>query len=503
MRFQIHEKEFSKDFIANFKKFDSNEGYDLYDFMNDFTNKFEPYEYDREMSFEEYPRITNVQGRIDYDWESGNGFLVSAGVQELFSRMRYKSDQHALYDVWFTDLDSDTQKEITDSMPGFSGLSPVQREVLKNMLIVDMPIKYSVNTGNKLFTTSGYGLVEYTTPNRRFGAELGLRVDHYYLDGGDFSLSSKPALNPRLNTDFNVLKNMGIVQSFDLSTGTGLFSSLDENTYTLAEKKYDIGLVPTRSWTSVLGARLEFLGGLNFNIEGYFKYIYDRVYLPVSFGFDEIDVQPQTNGEGRAWGIDIMLQKIQSRYWDGWLSYSYSWVKYRDPDFGNANMSGFGGAVRDGGWYYPSFHRFHNVNLVSNFRPTQKFIIYTRFGLASGLQLMKRLGNGPVSYPVYVNKPEGGGYFIEKFYWPQERDENNRTTPSLPLDIKFSIFGANRTGRTQYEIYVAIENILALVYTAKGNTSYNSYTGKEDTGSNSASYEMPIPIPSFGFRISY
>jgi hypothetical protein len=303
--------------------------------------------------------------------------------------------------------------------------------------------------------------------------------------------------------DFNVLKDMGVVQSFDLSAGTGLFSSLNDTVYFLAEKKYeDIGIIPTRSWTSVLGAKLEFSGGLNFNIEGYYKYIYDRVYLPVNFGIDEIDVRPQTNGEGRAWGIDLMLQKIQSRYWDGWLSYSYSWVKYRDPDFGNANMDGFGGAVRDDRWYYPSFHRFHNLNLVSNFRPAQRFNIYARFGLASGLQLSRRIGDGPKSYPVYVHDPQGG-YFIEEYYWPAVRDENNRTTPSLPLDVKFSIFGTNRTGKAQYEIYVAIENILALLYTAKGNTSYNSYTGKEDTGSSTASYEMPIPIPSFGFRISY
>jgi hypothetical protein len=71
------------------------------------------------------------------------------------------------------------------------------------------------------------------------------------------------------------------------------------------------------------------------------------------------------------------------------------------------------------------------------------------------------------------------------------------------MDIKFSIFGGNKNGKTRYEIYFALENVLAFVYTSSGNTSYNQYTGEIDTGSNSASYEIPMPIPSFGFKISY
>jgi hypothetical protein len=71
------------------------------------------------------------------------------------------------------------------------------------------------------------------------------------------------------------------------------------------------------------------------------------------------------------------------------------------------------------------------------------------------------------------------------------------------MDVKFSIFGSNRNGKTMYEVYVAVENVLSLLYTAEGNTSFNQYTGRVDRGSTSASYEIPIPIPSFGFKICY
>ena len=52
-------------------------------------------------------------------------------------------------------------------------------------------------------------------------------------------------------------------------------------------------------------------------------------------------------------------------------------------------------------------------------------------------------------------------------------------------------------------MYIAAENILSLVYDAKANTSFNTYTGVEDTGSDSASYEMPIPMVSIGIKWSF
>jgi len=199
-----------------------------------------------------------------------------------------------------------------------------------------------------------------------------------------------------------------------------------------------------------------------------------------------------------------MLHKVQSRFWDGWLSYSYNWAKYRDPG-GRYGVIGYDGGNRGSDWYFPSYHRFHNLNLVVNIRPVQSINIYVRFGLASGVQLSRRTGDGPQSYPVLIydrDNPDDS-YFIEKYYWPSVTDEENRTTPSLPMDIKFSIFGSNRNGKTRYEVYVAVENVLSLLYTAEGNTSFNQYTGEVDMGSSSASYELPIPIPSFGFKISY
>jgi len=273
----------------------------------------------------------------------------------------------------------------------------------------------------------------------------------------------------------------------------------------MAEKRHTTtNLKPTRAWTSVLGTKFEFPEGINLNIEGYYKYIYDRMYVPLVFTLgEEPEVQPKFDGEGMMWGIDVLLQKLQSRYWDGWISYSYSWVRYRDPSSDDAN-SGISGGRRGNDWYFPYFHRYHNLNLILNFKPAPRFNIYTRFGIASGTQLARRIGDRPESYPVFMYDPSNPELnLVERYSWPSISDESNRVSPTLPMDIKFSIFGNNKTGKSRYEVYAAVENVLALVYRPQGNTRFNSYTGEVDTGSDSASYGMPIPIPSFGVRISY
>jgi len=484
MTYNIHNKEFSQFFKDNYSE--------LAGFIEN------NYQFQDDSLIKQSDSIYNMQGRVDFDWEFSERLLLAAGVQEMFNRYKSSGDQQLSTDIWFGYLNKTEQDRIKSFYPAAAD-SPFW-----DALRIGTPVTYSPNSANNLFTTSGYVIGEYRTGNNRFNAELGLRVDHFILLGKGFTASSDPALNPRLNLDYNILKNAGFLRSLDVSAGTGLFSSINSTIFA-AEEKYNTSYIkPNRSWTSVLGFRLEFPESLRMNIEGYYKYVFDRTYIPIGIGLDELDVKPRFDGEGKVWGIDLMLQKIQSRFWDGWLSYSYNWAKYRDPD-GEFGVMGFYGGNRGDDWYFPSYHRFHNLNLVLNVRPVQFINLYLRFGLASGAPLTRRIGDGPQSYPVLIYNRDNpaDSYFIEKYYWPSVLDVNNRTTPSLPMDVKFSIYGNNANGKTRYEVYVAVENVLALIYTSQANTRFNQYTGQIDTGSNSANYEIPIPIPSFGFKISY
>ena len=455
-------------------------------------------------------RMFNVQGRVDFDWELGNGILLAAGVQEKFSRFNQTGVQQIRWQRWLRSFSQEEQDRITDSM--IASLPPgMDPGFLPNpdRIMVSLPVTHSPDAQNTMFATSGYVLAEYHTPDRRLGAELGLRVDHYYVIGRGFSLGTVPALGPRLNLDFNVFRNRRIVESMNIAAGTGLFSSMNNAVFS-AEPHFEIDeLRPNRSWSSVIGTRLEFPEGLSLNIEAYYRHIFDRMYVPVRFSPEgEPTVRPSFDGLGRVWGIDLMLRRMQSRRVDGWLSYSFNWTRLLDPSGGGAAM-GISGGTR-AGWHFPAYHRFHNLNLVLNIRPTPRFNIYTRFGIASGMQLSRRVGDAPEMFPVYVFDPDAPseGYFIVRYFWPSVLDENNRTSPSLPMDVKFSFFGRNaRRGMARWEMYFAVENVLGLLSSqlglSQGNQGFDSFTGQVNQGIHAATYQIPIPIPSFGFRITF
>jgi len=482
MSYNIHNKEFSQSLKDNFPQ--------LAYFIND------PYQYEQEMFIKQSEFTFNLQGRIDFDWEISDNFIAAAGLQEMFNRYNSSGEQQQMYDRSFDSLPEQDRQKINSFLP----YAPEIAEYLR----VGFPVTYSQDSSNRLFSTSAYILGEYSSTDKRFQTEVGLRVDHFMLLGDGFTLKSDPALNPRINFDFNILKNYSFIRSLDISIGTGLFSSVNSTVF-IAEKKYNIDYMkPNRSWTSILGIKFEFPQRISFTVEGYYKYVFDRMYVPVGIGLDDLDVNPSFDGVGRVWGVDFMLQRKESSYFDGWITYSWNWAKYRDPN-GRYGAMGISGGNSGDDWYFPSYHRFHNLNLILNIKPVQSINFYVRFGLASGVLLSKRIGDGPVSYPVLIYDKDNpfNSYFIEKYYWPSVSDESNRTTPSLPMDTKFSIFGTTKKKNRKYEVYIAVENVLSLLYTSQANTSFNSYTGQVDTGSNSARYEIPIPIPSFGFKISY
>ncbi|MDR3285041.1 MAG: hypothetical protein LBS97_07685 [Treponema sp.] len=367
------------------------------------------------------------QGRTDFDWDLGSGLIFAAGLHELYTQWLKSQALRSRFDV-----------QEVENADRFTNRT------------------YNLDVQNQGLATAAYGLGE--AQFGRIGAELGLRIDHFYFIGRDFTIQTAPVLNPRLNVDFQVCKNQGIIDSFALTAGTGLFSSINDviSYIDISNGIRDFELRPNRSWTSLLGAKLDLSGGVSFNIEGYYKHVFDRAYSKTTRAEDEqgnTTVDYWFDGTGRVAGFDLMLQKLESRYFDGWLSYSFNWVNYREPN--------------DGGyWYYPSFHRFHVMNLVMNIKPSQKFNLGIRFGFASGKQ-------------------------------------DNRDIWSFPTDMKFSWYQSDPEGKVRTEIYLGIENLQALILDAMWISQAAGYTGDEDMSEYMAAYDLPVPLVSFGFKWSY
>jgi hypothetical protein len=397
----------------------------------------------------------NYQGRLDFDWAPADNFVFAAGAQELYSR-------------WIKTETTEVSYEF-DSSSGLAGDLPGN------------PANSRLDVENQGLSSSVYTLLEYQNPSRKFGAELGLRGDHFYFIGRNFTIQTMPVFNPRLNLDFGIFKNKGIIQTLTLTAGTGLFSSMND-TVTSIDVSDEIGnfdLKPNRSWTSLLGVKIDFEEKFSFNIEAYYKYVFDRAYTVTSKFKNENTTSEEReykfNGMGRIVGFDFILQKLESRYWDGWLSYSFTWAQYRNPNAIpdpiplGADLEAY--PKTGNNWYYPSFHRYHNINLVLNIKPSQSFNLGLRFGFASGT--------------------------------PEDDDNNERIGFSWPVDVKLSFFRFNPRGKVSTEMYLAVENLQSLVYDAIWIARVNGYTGEEELNEYTPVYDMPIPMISFGFKWRY
>ncbi|MCL2244417.1 MAG: hypothetical protein FWC03_08115 [Treponema sp.] len=448
--------------------------------------------------------IFNAQIRADADIDLSHGFIAAVGVHELYSLWAQRADiTLSFLEIPATSLHP---AYISQLFPAITNSDILELIAIPGLEFI-IPRTYNTDMINHGLTTSAYTLLEFTTPDQRFGTELGLRLDHLYFTGKNFDISTKPALNPRLNIDLVIIKNMGDIDSLTATAGSGLFSSINSLISFYDPDQFGIGgdVTFNRSWTSVVGFKLDFLEKYSFIIEGYYKYVYDRAYITADIiSSGAIIPTFQFDGIGHVWGFDFQLQKLESRYWDGWLTYTFTWAKYNNPLGGSEGVD-MGSTYASEEWFFPSFHRFHNFNLVLNIKPLTWFNIGIRFGFASG-QPRDKVSDEIEPYPVLASDENGNITLIQKYRRKQLAPEDQgieRSAWAFPLDIKLNFFLTNKRGRAAAEIYIAGENLLSFIYSYTGRTTFNEYTGNEDRGSGTSSFDLPIPMLSFGFKWRY
>ena len=287
------------------------------------------------------------------------------------------------------------------------------------------------------------------------------------------------------------------------SSVNSLISFIDSENFDIDELKFD------RSLTCILGIKIDWAQSFSFNIETYYKRISDRAYITADILASET-IRPtfHFDGIGNVWGFDLQLQKLESRFWDGWISYTFTWANYFDPMAGGegVNMGGLDSTGNE--WYYPSFHRFHNCNIVLNIKPLRWFNISTRFGFASGTPTERRIWEDfSYSYPVIVQNEDGEMEVIQKYRRDIKEVVSERSRWSFPWDVKFSFYLFDNKGRVGTEIYLAAENLISLFMPTETRVRFNSYTGTEETVSSqvggSGMFDLPIPLVSFGFKWRY
>jgi hypothetical protein len=439
------------------------------------------YEIKQDETHRRTDKTVHAQAGADMDWVLGGGFLIAAGAHERWSLWSFDQTDHA---------------------------PRINKNVTSNIYELENG-SFTANVYNNAFFTDVYTLTEYVSPNQIFSGELGLRFDYLYLMGEDFSVQTVPNLNPRINLDFGVLKNKGILDSLNLTLGTGLFSSTDETLHYL-EKQYaqadGFEMKNNHSWTSLAGLNMNFLSLYFFSVEGYYKQVYDRTYINSANAAGNTIPVYLSDGKGRIWGIDVLLQKKESRYWDGRISYSFNDAQYQNPrGIIAGTTTPLGGGELGNNWYYPSFHRFHTVHLALDIKPTQAFHIAVRFGFTSGKP--EKILGGIIAIPVERDDGAGGREIIYQYMRTETSPNKNNTERSafsMPLDLKFSWFLFDSGGRVRTEIYFGVDNTLALLLPSTKTTMVNRYTGEEEeAGGMAVMTQLAMPMPSFGVKWSY
>jgi hypothetical protein len=406
----------------------------------------------------------SAQGRGELDWELNPAFLLSFGIEELFKQ-------------WNERYDSNTKIDMEVSPGTYDTLNV-----------------YTPNVTNNAFSSSGWGILTWNSPKKIYSVEAGLRLDHIYFFNTAQSVGSVPVLNPRINFDFYPPYSNKYLENISFTAGTGLFSTINGALSSIDENTGLEELKQARSWTSITGVKFNFFNGYGLSLETYYKYGFDRAYYRI----EDIDNRAAMvyffDGVSHIAGFELMLQRFSGKKLNGWLSYSFNLARYKDPKgtraFLDADFQN-GRSV----WYYPQFHRFHTINLVVNYRFNNYFNLYTRYGFASGVPEANRVAIR------YDNSNNAGPRWKYKNASTYSDDKRNAWT--MPLDIKLSYYLYNKYGKTQGEVYCAIENTLVLVLPKEENSVLNIYTGAWEEGGANVGYALPIPMVSFGFKWSY
>lgn len=417
-------------------------------------------------------QVTDIfQGREENQWEFARGQSFAAGADLFLQSISFLEDAEGYSDYAEGGVD------------------------------YYIPVAFKAETdANKHLSSGAFFLWEFASANDRLDGEAGIRVDHAYLWNDEVSIQTYPVANPRLRLTWKPAADAGSLRSLSFTAGGGLFSKLPYLSG-IFEKEYgidDYEFSPDRAVFGLVGTEANFAGGWKFSLETYGKYYFSRVYLTQVPETNPIEVRINKDGLGAVGGFDLMLQKKESRWFDGYLTYSFVYARYYNPQ---DPVEGSETALMDGGplgrWYFPPYHRFHNLNLVANFKPWSGVVFTVKGSLASGTPRDKVGEAEP--YAAIMDD----GTVIERWRRDAEYSDVLRTDLSCPVDVKLAFSGYYPRSKVRWEYYIGVENVFAALYSPKTNKAIDEFTGDELSGSGEAEFTAGVPIPSFGFKLSY
>ena len=419
-----------------------------------------------------------VTARAEAEIELTEKNHLCAGFEEVFSTANTKEDQK-----FWTDIDTGSSRVFTQ-------------------------IGWNTDKkGNCILDNAAFVNWDYGNENDLIQSQIGLRGEFINLwnSNENYAVSLVPDLCPRATVTYTPFRNIGMLEKSSFTLGTGLFVSIPREAM-LFSKEMGIDnfeLNANRSLFAVIGADAVLENGWSFKLETYYKYYLSRMYTyqvsHESAMFQDGQTYVKSDGKGHVFGIDAMIEKKPNDKWDGYLSYSFVYSRFKNPlkvGAGEHVETMYGDPLDE--WYYPQYHRFHTLNLVSNwhFGKEKNWTFTVKGTLATGAPKEKV---GPVTcYAADLNGTTIQRYSRSSFY-----SDTLRTDISCPVDIRLAYQWKTNDDKAQWEFYIAAQDIFVNLYTPKGNKNFNAHTGKMDDHDSNVDFNIGLPLPSIGVKVKF
>lgn len=99
-----------------------------------------------------------------------------------------------------------------------------------------------------------------------------------------------------------------------------------------------------------------------------------------------VKISSANSGRRMVYGGDIMIQRYVTGEWDGWISYTYLFIKQQDQ--------------AGGPWYFPQQDQRHTINVVADYRPFVNWEFSWRLSMHSGNPYTPVTGTTVIQNPL-------------------------------------------------------------------------------------------------------
>ncbi len=245
-------------------------------------------------------------------------------------------------------------------------------------------------------------------------------------------------------------------------------------------KLSDTNIKPQKATQYTLGVYKNYNDTMyELSLEGFYKRFKNVLDFKVGSQFllNETLETEVIQGVGKAYGAELLLKKHRGKF-NGWISYTYSRSFYK-------MKSDFSEETINNGNYFPSnFDKPHNLNIISNFKITERFSLSGNFIYQTGR---------PVTIPE-------GKYIFNNAEFVIYSDRNAYRIPDYyRLDLSLNIEGTHKIKKLAHSFWnISVYNVL-------GRNNPYSVFFVTDNGEVKAyqSSIFAVPVPTITYNLKF